>query len=149
MIKFNQVSLRRGTQLLFESANLIVHPGQRVGLTGANGTGKSSLFAMLRQQLHADTGEVSIPDVWTIAHVAQETPAVDTSALDYVLEGDAELTELNQQLAGAEANHDGHLVSVLHDKLAAIDAYTANSRAGKLLHGLGFTAEQESWPVPL
>jgi ATP-binding cassette, subfamily F, member 3 len=147
MIKFNQVSLRRGTQLLFESANLIVHPGQRVGLTGANGTGKSSLFAMLRQQLHADTGEVSIPDVWTIAHVAQETPAVNTSALDYVLEGDTELTELNQQLADAEANHDGHLVGVLHDKLAAIDAYTANSRAGKLLHGLGFSAEQESWPV--
>ncbi|HDZ15753.1 hypothetical protein LCGC14_1375110 [marine sediment metagenome] len=147
MIKLSQVSLRRGTKLLFESANLIIHPGQRVGLTGSNGTGKSSLFAMLRQQLHADTGEVSIPSVWTTAHVAQETPAVDTSALNYVLEGDEELTQLNQQLIQAEADHDGHKLSLLHDQLAAIDAYTANSRAGKLLHGLGFTAEQESWPV--
>jgi len=147
MIKLNQVSLRRGTRLLFESANLIIHPGQRIGLTGANGTGKSSLFAMLRDQLHADTGEVSMPDSWTTAHVAQETPAVDLPAIEYVLQGDEELTRLHTELAEAEKQGDGHLQSVLHDKLAAIDAYTANSRAGKLMHGLGFTAEQETKPV--
>lgn len=147
MIKLNQVSLRRGTRLLFESANLIIHPGQRIGLTGANGTGKSSLFAMLRDHLHADTGEVSLPESWTTAYVAQETPAVAMPAIDYVLLGDEELTRLNQQLAEAEAKADGHLQSVLHDKLAAIDAYTANSRAGKLMHGLGFSAEQETKPV--
>lgn len=147
MIKLNQVSLRRGPRLLFEDANLHVHPGQRVGLTGANGTGKSSLFAMLRDQLHADVGQLDIPDSWQIAHVAQETPAVETSALAYVLEGDAELTQLQRELKLAEKNEDGHQQSLLHDRLAAVDAYTANSRAGKLLHGLGFTAEQENWPV--
>lgn len=147
MIKFNQVSLRRGSKLLFEAANLIVHPGQRVGLTGANGTGKSSLFALLRDELHADSGEVSMPDVWVTAHVAQETPAVDIPAIDYVLQGDTELTSLQTQLAAAEKAGDGHRQSELHDKLQAIDGYSANSRAGKLMHGLGFKPGQESWPV--
>ncbi|MTI64349.1 ATP-binding cassette domain-containing protein [Methylophaga sp.] len=147
MIKFSQVSLRRGSKLLFESANLIIHPGQRIGLTGANGTGKSSLFALLRDELHADAGEVSIPDSWVTAHVAQETPAVDTSAIEYVLEGDTELTRLRQQLAAAEAAGDGHRQSELHDKILSIDGYAAESRAGKLMHGLGFKNGQENWPV--
>lgn len=137
MIKFSQVSLRRGSKLLFEAANLIIHPGQRIGLTGANGTGKSSLFAMLRDELHADSGEVSLPESWVIAHVAQETPAVDTPAIDYVLQGDSELTRLRQQLAVAEEAGDGHRQSELHDKLLSIDGYAAESRAGKLMHGLG------------
>ncbi|MBE0438893.1 MAG: ATP-binding cassette domain-containing protein [Gammaproteobacteria bacterium] len=147
MIKLNNVSIRRGTRLLFESANLTVHPGQKVGLTGANGTGKSSLFAVLQDQLHADQGSVSIPDSWVIAHVAQEMPAVDIPAIDYVLEGDSDYTQLHQKLEKAEQEHDGHSQSELHDKLAAIDGYTARSRAGRLLHGLGFTAEQENHPV--
>ena len=82
VIKLSQLSLRRGPRLLFENANLLIHPGQRVGLTGANGTGKSSLFAMVRGELHADQGELSFPSGWVIAHVAQDTPAVDTNALD-------------------------------------------------------------------
>jgi len=147
MIKLNQLSIRRGARLLFESANLTVHPGQKVGLTGANGTGKSSLFALLRDELHADTGSVSIPESWVIAHVAQETHAVDIPAIDYVLQGDGDYMRLQQQLQVAEAEHDGHSQSELHDKLAAIDGYTARSRAGRLLHGLGFTAEQEELPV--
>jgi ATP-binding cassette subfamily F protein 3 len=147
VIKFSQVSLRRGTKLLFEAANLIIHPGQRVGLTGANGTGKSSLFALLRDELHADTGDVSMPDVWVTAHVAQETPAVDIPAIDYVLQGDVELSHLRTALAEAEAAGDGHSQSELHDKLQAIDGYTAESRAGKLMHGLGFKAGQENLPV--
>ena len=147
MIKLNQLSIRRGARLLFESANLTVHPGQKVGLTGANGTGKSSLFALLRDELHADHGSVSIPVAWVIAHVAQETPAVDSPAIDYVLQGDEEYIRLQAQLQVAEAEHDGHKQSELHDKLAAINAYTARSRAGRLMHGLGFTAEQENLPV--
>jgi ATP-binding cassette, subfamily F, member 3 len=147
MIKLNQLSVRRGTRLLFESANLTIHPKQKVGLTGANGTGKSSLFALFRDQLHADHGSVLIPDSWVIAHVAQETPAVDIPAIDYVLQGDAEYMVLQQQLLKAEAEHDGHLQSELHDKLAAIDGYTARSRAGRLMHGLGFSGEQEQLPV--
>ena len=147
MIKLNQLSIRRGTRLLFESANLTVHPGHKVGLTGANGTGKSSLFALFRNQLHADHGSVSIPAGWVIAHVAQETPAVDIPAIEYVLQGDEEYTRLQQELLIAEAAHDGHSQSELHDKLAAIDGYTARSRAGRLMHGLGFTAEQEELAV--
>jgi ATP-binding cassette subfamily F protein 3 len=147
MIKLQNLSLRRGTRLLFENANLLIYTGQKVGLTGSNGVGKSSLFALFRGLLHADIGEVSIPDAWTVAHVAQETPAVDMPALDYVLQGDEELTKLEALLTEAEKSHDGHAQGELHDKLAAIDAYTARSRAGRLLHGLGFSAEQEKYPV--
>lgn len=147
MIKLNQLSIRRGVRLLFESVNLTIHPKQKVGLTGANGTGKSSLFALFQDQLHADHGSVSIPDSWVIAHVAQETPAVDCPAIDYVLQGDAEYMRLQQQLLKAEAQHDGHIQSELHDKLAAIDGYTARSRAGRLLHGLGFAGDQEGLAV--
>ncbi|MDX1573042.1 MAG: ATP-binding cassette domain-containing protein [Methylophaga sp.] len=147
MIKLSQLSLRRGPRLLFENANLLIHPGQRVGLTGANGTGKSSLFAMIRGQLHADQGELSFPGNWVISHVAQETPAVDTPALDYVLEGDAQLSQLLTALEIAEAAGDGHEQTHLHDQLALIDGYTGRSRAAKLLHGLGFTPEQQTQPV--
>lgn len=147
MIKLSQLSLRRGPRLLFENANLLIHPGQRVGLTGANGTGKSSLFAMIRNQLHADQGELRFPGNWVISHVAQETPAVDTPALDYVLEGDAQLSQLLTALETAEAAGDGHEQTHLHDQLALIDGYTGRSRAAKLLHGLGFTPEQQTQPV--
>lgn len=147
MIKLSQLSLRRGPRLLFENANLLIHPGQRVGLTGANGTGKSSLFAMIRGQLHADQGELSFPVNWVIAHVAQETPAVDTPALDYVLEGDAQLSQLLSALETAEAAGDGHQQTHLHDQLALIDGYTGRSRAAKLLHGLGFSPQQQTQPV--
>ncbi|MEX1199249.1 MAG: ATP-binding cassette domain-containing protein [Methylophaga sp.] len=147
MIKLSQLSLRRGPRLLFENASLLIHPGQRVGLTGANGTGKSSLFAMIRGQLHADQGELSFPGNWVISHVAQETPAVDTPALDYVLEGDAQLSQLLTALENAEAAGDGHEQTHLHDQLALIDGYTGRSRAAKLLHGLGFTPEQQTQPV--
>ncbi|MCX4190313.1 ATP-binding cassette domain-containing protein [Methylophaga sp. OBS3] len=147
MIKLSQLSLRRGPRLLFEQANMLIHPGQRVGLTGANGTGKSSLFAMIRGQLHPDLGELSFPTSWVIAHVAQETPAVDTLAIDYVLEGDAELSSLLNALADAEAAGDGHQQTLLHDRLAMIDGYTGRSRAAKLLHGLGFSPEQQTQPV--
>jgi ATP-binding cassette subfamily F protein 3 len=144
MITLQNLSIRRGTRLLFEDANLLIHPGQNIGLTGANGVGKSSLFALFRGELHADNGELSIPQAWTVAHVAQETPANDMPAIDYVLQGDAELTKLAAQLAQAEHDEDGALQSELHDKLAAIDGYTARSRAGRLLHGLGFKTGQET-----
>lgn len=147
MINFSQLSLRRGPRLLFEAANLVIHPGQRIGLTGANGTGKSSLFAMIRNEIHADSGDLTFPESWVIAHVAQETPAVDSTAIDYVLQGDAELSQLLTQLAQAEQNNDGHLQTQLHDKIGLIDGYTGRSRAAKLLHGLGFTAEQQEHPV--
>ena len=106
MIQLRELYLRRGTKSLLEGANLTVHPGQKVGLIGANGTGKSSLFALFRGLLHADRGDAQWPAGWVLAHVAQETPAVTTSALEYALQGDAELIALEAQLADAEAQHD-------------------------------------------
>lgn len=142
MLTLSNLAIRRGAHLLFEQASLSIHRGNRVGVTGANGCGKSSLFALILNRLHSDAGELELPPHTVIAHVAQETPAVEQSALDYVLDGDRELRETQQQLAQAEAENDGHAQALCHTKLADIDAYTAEARAGKLLLGLGFKAEQ-------
>jgi len=139
MIRFENVSLQRGVKLLFEETSLTIHPGQNVGLTGRNGTGKSSLFALLLQQYPTDAGEISLPRGWIIAHVAQETPATTSSALDYVLDGDEELRLLQTEL---ENTTDGTHLGELHARLDAIDGYRAGSRAAKLLHGLGFQTEE-------
>lgn len=142
MLTLSNLAIRRGAHLLFEQASLSIHRGNRVGVTGANGCGKSSLFALILNRLHSDAGELELPPHTVIAHVAQETPAVEQSALDYVLDGDRELRETEQQLAQAEADNDGHAQALCHTKLADIDAYTADARAGKLLLGLGFKPEQ-------
>src|SRR6185369_4007154 len=95
------------TKLLLEGADLILNPGQKIGLIGANGTGKSSLFALLRDELHADQGEVDYPAQWRVAYVAQETPALDRPALEYAIDGDTILRNLESELAEAEASEDG------------------------------------------
>ncbi len=147
MIKLEQLSLRRGHRLLFSAATLQIHPGQKVGLTGANGTGKSSLFGLICGELQPDTGTISVPETWDIAHVAQDMPDSALSAIDYVLQGDQEYMQLQHELAYAQETGDGQRLSVLHDRLAAIDGYSAQSRAGKLLHGLGFSSEDEQKAV--
>ncbi len=147
MIRFSQVTLRRGTKVLLERADASVNPGERVGLVGANGSGKSSLFALLRGELHADNGEVDFPAHWRIAHVAQETPAVDRSAVDYAIDGDTALRVLEEKLSIAERDDDGNLIAELHVALADADAYTARSRAEALLLGLGFKEEELERPV--
>ncbi|MGB3133188.1 MAG: ATP-binding cassette domain-containing protein, partial [Candidatus Macondimonas sp.] len=91
MIKFNELTLQLGTKRLFDQASATLQPGERVGLIGANGNGKSTLFALLRGALHPDGGEATWPPTWRMAHVAQETPAVERCALDYVLDGDTPL----------------------------------------------------------
>ncbi|MBX9346355.1 ATP-binding cassette domain-containing protein [Chromobacterium vaccinii] len=147
MIQLKNLSLRRGLKELLIGANLTLNPGYKAGLTGANGVGKSSLFAMLLGELHADGGDMLLPPNWTVAHVAQETPALERSALDYVLDGDKELRALEAQLAIAEDKHDGNAIGHLHGELAHIDAYSAPSRAGKLLTGLGFDEAGQQRPV--
>ncbi|QEL55022.1 ATP-binding cassette domain-containing protein [Chromobacterium paludis] len=147
MIQLKNLSLRRGLKELLIGANLTLNPGYKAGLTGANGVGKSSLFAMLLGELHADGGDMLLPPNWTVAHVAQETPALERSALDYVLDGDKELRALEAQLADAEDKHDGNAIGHLHGELANIDAYSAPSRAGKLLTGLGFDEAAQQRPV--
>ena len=143
VINFFNLSLQRGTRLLFSDVNLQIHRQQRVGLTGANGTGKSSLFQLVLGTLHSDAGDVLIPANTTIAHVAQETPASDLSAVDYVLQGDVELCQIEAELENA----DDDRLATLHEQLANIDGYTARSHAARLLHGLGFQSSEITLPV--
>ena len=98
MIRLQNLALRRGTKVLFENCDLTINPGEKVGLVGSNGAGKSSLFALLRQELHTDAGSIDFPSKWQVAHVAQETPALDRSALDYAIDGDARLRALEARL---------------------------------------------------
>ncbi len=147
MIQFRNLTLARGARRLIIDASMQIHPGWRVGVVGANGSGKSSLFSLLREGLHTDAGDYSIPAHWTIASVAQETPALATTALDYVLDGDAELRQIERRLIEAEHAHDGHMIGELHGRLSEIDGYSAPSRAATLLHGLGFSDADFTRPV--
>ena len=116
-----------------------LHPGHKVGLTGANGAGKSSLFALLRGEMQLESGDLEMPTTWVIAHVAQETPALSMPAIEFVLDGDAELRNIEIALATAEANHQGELIAELHHRLLDIEGYSAKARAAELLSGLGFS----------
>ena len=147
MLQFNDLSLRRGHLLLFEHAGFQVYPGQKVGITGANGCGKSSLFALILDQLHADSGDCLYPKDWVVAHVAQEMPAEDRAAIEYVLDGDAELRRVEKALALAEADDDGILLASLHGTFDNIGGYSAHSRAAQLMSGLGFGNDDEGRAV--
>ena len=147
MIEIKNLTLQRGLKVLLEQAALSLAPGRRVGLIGKNGSGKSSLFSLLKGEITADKGDVSIPKHWKTAAVAQETPALDISALDYVLQGDGELQLFQTALHEAEAKNDGMKQAEYHAKLEEIDAYSAPARAAKLLSGLGFSQEEHGRPV--
>lgn len=144
MINARSVTLRRGTRVLFEDANFTLNKGDRIGITGANGAGKSSFFELIMGTLHPDAGDLTLPPGLEIAHVAQETPAVDRTALDYVLDGDRELRAIQDELAKAEATGDGLALAHLHEQLQHVGGYEANSRAARLLNGLGFAPGQEN-----
>ena len=150
MIRLQKFSLMRGTKLLFDLADLTINPGEKVGLIGTNGSGKSTLFAMLRDELHTDSGSIDYPKQWRVAHVAQETPALERAAVDSVIDGDTTLRALESELAAVEAqgdDADGNRIGELYAHLADADAYTARSRAEQLLVGLGFSEAQFENPV--
>jgi ATP-binding cassette subfamily F protein 3 len=147
MLNFKNIALRRGARLLFDEASFTIHQGEKVGITGANGTGKSSFFALIRDELHLDAGDFSLPPGLEIAHVAQETPAAECSAIDYVMDGDRELRRLQGELQTAEANHDGLKQAELHAALDVIGGYEAQARASRLMSGLGFKPAQEQAQV--
>jgi ATP-binding cassette subfamily F protein 3 len=147
MIQFEQVSLRRGSKLLLESVAFTLYAGWKVGFTGGNGCGKSSLFELILGELQADEGVLSLPQQIDIAHVAQETPALTRTAIDYVIDGDHRLREIEQRISLAETADDGAALARLHEAYHNLDGYSAKARAGELLHGLGFSPQDESRSV--
>ena len=145
MLRISNLTLSRGVRRLLEGTSLTVHAGHKVGLVGANGGGKSSLFATIRHELLPDAGSIDLPASWTIAHVAQETPPVDRSAIEFVLDGDAELREIEAGLASADA--DGAALAELHHRYEIVGGYGARARAATLLAGLGFEEARHADPV--
>ena len=147
MIIASQIELLRGNSKLLDNASATIFPGHKVGLVGKNGCGKSSFFALLKGELSVDAGTLNYPSGWQLSSVAQETPALDMPALEYVMDGDREFRGLEAELARAEEQGDGLKVAELHGKLEAIGGYSIRARAGSLLHGLGFAREQQESPV--
>lgn len=144
MITISNLSLQRGQKHLLQAANVLIKARQKVGVVGKNGCGKSSFFKLILGILEPDQGEIRLPQQLSIAHVAQEMPNSQQSALDYVLAGDTDLQQLRQQLTQTQ---DGEKLALLHARLQEIDAYTAEARAGSLLHGLGFSSDEQQQSV--
>ena len=147
LIQFRQLTLTRGVRRLIEDASLQIHAGWRVGVVGANGSGKSSLFALLRGEIQSEAGDCLIPRDWRVASVAQETPPLPQAAIEFVLDGDEELRRVERAIAAADVAHDGRALAELHVRLEAIDGYSARARAAALLAGLGFETADLERPV--
>ena len=147
MLGFNGLALRRSSTLLFEGVDLKIYPRQKVGITGANGCGKSSLFALLRGELGTDQGDYSLPSDWAVASVAQETGLSERIAVEYVIDGDEELRQVEARLVLAEAGPEPLQIASCHERLQEIDGYQATSRAARLLAGLGFSEAEIRQPL--
>jgi len=147
MLSFVDLALRRSATLLFESVSLKIYPGQKVGITGANGCGKSSLFALIRGGLAADQGEFNLPQDWAVASVEQETELSDRIAIEHVIDGDEELRQVQARLQQAEQKVDPMQIASCHERLQEIEGYQADSRAARLLAGLGFSEDDMRRPL--
>jgi len=147
MITLRNITLRRGTKVVLDDASVTLQPGEKIGLVGRNGAGKSSLFALLTDRLQSDKGEVDIPRQWAVGEVAQNMPETEMPATDFVLEGDTRLMAARRALEEAEAAEDGHAMAEAHGLLMDAGAFDARPRAQALLMGLGFKGEQVDAPV--
>jgi ATP-binding cassette subfamily F protein 3 len=147
MITLRELTLRRGAKVVLERTSLTVHAGEKVGLVGRNGAGKSSLFALLAGRLHADKGDVEVPPRWRVGEVAQSMPETDDGATEFVLQGDDVLMRAQAQLVAAETSGDGHAIAEAHLALEEAGTFDARARAQALLLGLGFRVEQLDSPV--
>lgn len=147
MISLSNIELRRGIKLLLQDAELVIHPGQHIGIIGGNGTGKSSLFKLLLGQIAADAGELFIPKDWRIAHMAQELARSERSAVDYVLDGDPELRKIEAAIEKALLDEDHDQLAIEYEKMDIANGFDAHSRAEQLLHGLGFHQSEVGRPV--
>jgi ATP-binding cassette subfamily F protein 3 len=142
VITANDLSLDRGAKNLISASSFTIHPNHKVGLVGSNGCGKSSLFAAFLGDLSPDSGTLAIPSSWDIATVKQETPSLEQSALDYVMDGDKEFRKLEKKLEQARQALDGNLEALVINDIDTINGYSLPARAGELLHGLGFLQSQ-------
>jgi ATP-binding cassette subfamily F protein 3 len=147
MIYINNLEIMRGTTTLLQEATATIYPHKRVGLVGRNGCGKSTLFAAIKGELAPENGEIIVPSGWVISSVAQETPGLDRSAVDYVMDGDKKYRSLQRKMQDAEEKHNGMAIAEIHSELENIGAYTIKSRAETLLTGLGFSREEYTKPV--
>ena len=147
MIVLKNITLRRGTKVVLQDANVTLQPGEKVGLIGRNGAGKSSLFSLLTHRLQSDAGDVSIPPRWRMAEVAQSMPETDQPATDFVLEGDTRLMEAQAALTAAEEADDGNAMAEAHQAIAEAGGFEARPKAQALLMGLGFRIDQVDDPV--
>ena len=147
MIHLTNITLKRGANTLFDGLDLTVHAGHRAGIVGRNGVGKTSLFLLLRGRLLPEEGDVRVPRSWTIAHLAQETVPSPATALDWTMGGDRPLREVQRRIEAAEVKGDHRRLATLYAELEAVDGYTAEARAGRILDGLGFDAEDFHRPV--
>ncbi|WP_395690962.1 ABC-F family ATP-binding cassette domain-containing protein [Piscinibacter sp.] len=151
MLVLNDISLRRGVKLVLDRTSVTLQPGEKIGLVGRNGAGKSSLFALLTAKLQSDGGEVQMPPRWQqpggMAEVAQEMPETGEGATDFVLAGDTPLRLAQERLAAAEAQDDGHAIAEAHQAIQDAGGFDARSRAQAMLMGLGFRSEQLDAPV--
>jgi len=147
MIRLQNLTLRRGQKILFQDSNANIFAQQKIGLIGANGSGKSSLFALFQQELQQDSGEYDAPKSLVIATVRQETPALERAAIQYVIDGDHHLRQLEQKIIIAENTHNHERLATLHAQFADCDGYSAHARAAALLHGLGFQAKEIENPL--
>ena len=147
MIQLEHITLRRGVEDLLVDSSLTVHAGQKIGLVGPNGCGKSSLFAMLLGELDPDTGDVRIPDDWTVAHMAQQISELDRPAIEFVLDGDRALRRAEKAVADADASGDGARIAHAHQQFDDARGFDAPARAGALLNGLGFAVDEHEKAV--
>ena len=147
MLVARDLTLRRGAEPLFEQVNFTVYRGEKVGLTGANGSGKSSLFAAVRGELGPDRGDIELPASVRIGHVEQEIAAIDRAAIEFVLDGDTELRAVMAAIEDAERRDAAMELAELHAALHAVDGYRARARAAAIMHGLGFKAPEHERKV--
>ncbi len=147
MLSARDLTLRRGPEPLFEQVDFTILRGNKVGITGANGSGKSSLFAAIRGELSADHGDIDVPANLTIAHVEQEVAASDRAAIEFVLDGDSELRTVLSLIENAEKRDDAMALAEAYASLQAIDGYRARARAASIMHGLGFKTPDHERPV--
>ncbi|WP_291740964.1 ATP-binding cassette domain-containing protein, partial [Limnobacter sp. UBA1615] len=141
MIQINNLSIARGSKPILTNAELTLFPGEKVGLIGHNGAGKSSFLSALLGELHIDQGSIDLPKVWRLSWIDQEVTANHLSVIDFALEGDRALHEVRQKIHAVEESGDMEQLGHLYEELENLDGYTAEARVATILHGLGFKTE--------